>query len=231
MRFEAEHVQLQLRERVQIDCPPRTAELYKKIAQVAALLTLGPIGLVLFTCILHIPVLPLIGLVALLWAVRALEVPMTRWTTRLLWPAHRWWLVHTGTIALPRHIERAIEVSRRPAVIDVDADRGRLSVGDDTLDLSSTHAVEVERADDHGPQLRLRLFQTGHTPVVVGAALSHDALGGEVGELYTSLPRKEGEVILMPWEDFRRFIDEVRLIHEASGQRLPRILRKLSAPS
>ncbi len=228
--LEAEHVQLQINDRVRHQCPESLTDVYKKIGQVGAMLTLGPVGLILFTCILHVPILPVVGLIGLLWLVRVMEEPLTRMAMRLLWPPHRLWLRMRRPDALSAHTIRNIKVARKRTRLGVDVERGHLllSGGGERWDLLRAHAVEVERAIDQGPELRLRLFKHGRTPVVVGAAPTEGALE-RMQEDFERLPRKEGEVILMSWKDFVRFVVDLRQIYKATGQRLPAPLDALGS--
>lgn len=226
MQFQAEHVQLHVNERVQIQRPPELTEFYKQLGQIAALVTLGPLGLILLTCILHIPILPVIGLVFLLWLVRCLEEPLTRLTTRLLWPPHRLYLQYCAATPLTEQVVRDVKIKRRPTALSVDPERGHMVVGDHRWDLIRGHAVELERASDQGAQLRIRLFQSGRSPLVVGADVPVPVRAA-LGRDFEELPRKEGEVLLMPWGDFHRFVKAIAHIHEVCGLRLPRHLKAL----
>ena len=224
--FEAEHVELSVNEQVQILCPAKVTERYHRLAQIVTLATIGPLAMVLFTCVFHIPVLPLIGLVMLLFLVRRLEDPMTRLTVRVLWPAHRLYLAYADPGDLVPQTIRQVRLKRSPALLSANPDSGSLNLDGTEWDLSSAHHIDIERADDQGPQIRLRLFQPGRVPVVVGAEMpiqTQAALDLD----YRSLPRKEGEVLLMPWEQFKHFVGILRQFNAANEQRFPPLLERI----
>ena len=224
--FEAEHVALTVREKVHFLCPRRTRIFYRRVGQLATLLMLGPIGLSLFTCIFHIPILPLVGLLMLMWLMRYLEDPMTRTILRLCWPIHRACLAHFNPDLLEPKTVKTVDTNRTPVLLSANPQDGLIKLSGISWDLKTPHHIGLERAMDNGGQIRLRLFQDGHTPVVLGADLPQSARE-ILGPDYHHLPRKEGEVVLMPWEHFKQLVSLIRGFHCANPHRCPPLLDRI----
>ncbi len=228
MDLQGEHVQIVVTERRTFRCPEVILERYRRMAQVAALLILSPLSLLLFACALHVPILPLFGLIGVLWLVRVLEGPLNELALRTLWPAHCRWIARRDPARLTPCVERRVQTTRSPAHLLADPDQGLIALGESRWDLMACHHIEVERANNEGRQLRLRLFQPGRAPIVVGANLpasAHDALD----PLYRELPRKEGEVLLLGWDQLRELVRLLFQFNAATSAPFPLILSRIAA--
>lgn len=227
MHFKAEHTRFVLHERTHLACPPRIARAYQDALRVVAIVVAVPTLLLLLTCIFHIPFLPVLLMIGLIAGLNRLVDPLARAAIRVLWPLHSRWLQRHRPDTLHHVKTRRVQVLRQPTFLKVDADSGELSLGGERRDLTRAWWLEVERAQDQGAQLRLRLRQHGERAWVLAAAppnLAREALGAH----FEALPRLEGEATVMAWADFVRLAALLEAMAPSNGAELPALLRQLA---
>ncbi|MEL6177402.1 MAG: hypothetical protein AAFS10_00545 [Myxococcota bacterium] len=228
MLVRAQHIRQIIHERVEVRRTEPINRNYRVAIRLAMLMSAMPATLILFMCILHIPMVPVIGLFFILWLVLKMSDQVTLLAFRWVWPIHSRLLLVQNPARTDIFKRREVETRHSSARIELDPITARLQVVDHTIDLTQPYTLHLEWAEpkEGDLQLRLRFFQEGISPLILGTRLNPDQHRAWAEDL-DRLPRHEGDVYLLEFGAMHAMLAELHPLHASTQADWPPILTKL----